>query len=376
MVFLIGMVLAAGAACPRADAADADPLVELIKQSDVVVLGQVVRITEGELDPDLLQMGQKFRTDVATIAVIEVLKGDPKLERKTVRLGFPGIPKPGGVTLKLNQNGVWLLVKSDRKFYELKTASRFLAADKLGAARRAARTAVGIVEPRETPEKRSERIKRLLGVLADKDKPDAARRLAAYQLGQMGELSAVPRLVNALADAAPSVRLTADLALQKITGHRSQVDFRNGAPAVRAEGIDAWREWWDANKDKDHKAILLAAARKSHQPQPNFQYAVEGLARYDDPALLPVFRAALDTAIARKNSDLTVAAARYLGRTKHRASVPRLAGVLGEDWATPSAQAAAAAAVGRIVGRDFGTGTKAIGRCAKWWSENKTTNRP
>ena len=364
LVALLTSVHAAGS--------EMDELVERIKKSDLVVIGQVIRVTEGEDDPELANLGVKFRTDIAVLAIIEIIKGDPDL--KKVEVGFPGFPKEGEVGLKSGQNGVWLLTKSDQKFYEAKTADRILPQDKLGAVRRAARAAIGLVKPREKPANHAAQVTKLTKDLVGK-KPDAARRLAAYQLGGMGELSTVPALIDALDDAAPSVRLAAHIALQKITGHRSHVDFENGAAVARAQGAAAWQQWWKANKDKKRKDILRAAAEASDRPQPDFQHAIEGLSQYDDAALLSVFRSALDSAISRKNSGLMIAAARYLGRAKHEASIPELAGVLDKTWPTAAARAAAAMAVGHIAGKNFGTGPEAVTRCAEWWAANRTSKK-
>jgi hypothetical protein len=370
MNLVVVAMLAALLACVRAAGSEQDDLVKRAKEADLVVLGQVIRVTEGKEDADLAKMNVRFRTDIAVVAVIEVLKGDPKL--KKVEVGFPGFPKAGEFGFKTGQNGIWLLTKSDQKFYEAKRTDQLLPQDKLGAIRRAVRTAMGLNTPVEEPADRAARIAKLAADVLSKG-PDATRRLAAYQLGEAGELRTAPTLIDALDDAAPSVRLAADIALRKITGHRAQVDFRNGTPKVRAQGAAAWRQWWEANKDRRRQDLLLAAARVSRQPLPDFQYAVEGLTRYDDAALLPVFRMALDSAISQKRSDLVLAASIYLGRTKHRASIPKLAGILDKTWPTAAARAAAATAIGQIVGKDFGTGPKAVNRCAEWWAANKTT---
>ena len=366
--------VAAGLLClPAARAADnGKGLVERVKKADLVLLGQVIRITEGKLDPDLLKIGEKFRTDVAIVVVVEVLKGDPTLKR--VDIGFPGLPKPDQPTLKVNQNGLWFLVKGDQTYYPFKDAGQFLPPSRLGEVRSAVRAAVGLVEPPEKPEDRAARTARLIADLAG-NKPDAARRLAAYQLGETGEFSAVPQLIAALDDGAPSVRLAADIALRKITGHRAQVDFRNGTAAVRSRGIESWREWWQANEGRKRQDVLLEAAKSSRRPQADFQHAIEGLAQFNDPALLPVFMTALDSAISRESDALVIAVARYLGRAKHRPAVPKLAGVLDKTWPSEAARAAAATAVGNIVGENFGIGADAINRCAEWWAAHKTTRK-
>ncbi len=370
---LVLTVLAALCSGVRAAGSEMDDLVALVKDSDLVVVGQVIRVVEGDDDVDAAKLGVKLRTDIAVVAIAEVLKGDPDL--KKVEVGFPGFPKDGEVGFKSEQGGIWLLKKSDKKFYEAKVPGRFLRQSRLGTVRRASRVAVGLlVVVRPKPADLKAQLTKLKGELAA-TKPDAARRVAAYRLGGMGDLRAVKALIRTLDDAAPSVRMAASIALQKITGHRSQVDFKNGAAAVRAQGSAAWRQWWAANEGRTRKDILLAGAKASHRPLPDFQYAVEGLSQYDDAALLPVFRRALDSAISGKNNTLVIAAARYLGRAKDRKSVHALAGLLGKTWPTVAAKSTAAMAVGNITGKDFGSGREAVTRCAKWWAANKTSTK-
>ncbi len=358
-VVLSAVLLAAAGSVVAAD------LEELVKKSDLVVVGQVFNIAQGKLDRELLKIGVEFRTDVADLVVLEALKGDPDL--KKVRVGFPAFPKAGQVKLKLRQDGIWLLTKSDRKFYVLKGPDRLLPQDKLGAVRRAVRAAAGVATARQKPADRAAQAARLRKDL-DNGEP-AARRLAAYRLGELGATAAVPALIRALDDAEPPVRLAADIALRKITGHRAQVDFENETDDARSRGIKAWQEWWLANKGEERKQILLAAVRASSRPQPNFRRAVEGLADYHDPDLLPVFLRVLNSAVSSKDNTLTATVARYLGRVRHRASVPRLVqmidGTLG--WTNTSTRTAAAAAIGNIVGEDFGTGSAAVRKCLEWW---------
>lgn len=369
---VLAIALAALLTGVRAAGSEMDALVELIKKSDLVVLGQVIRIREGKNDAELAKLGVKFRTDIAVVAIVEVIKGDPDL--KKVDVGFPGFPKKGEVGLRPDQNGIWLLAKSDQKFYEATTADRFLRQDSLRAVRQAVHAAMGLTKPREKPVDRAAKVSKLTADLVGKN-PDSVRRLAAYQLGGMGELSVVPVLIDALDDAAPSVRVAACIALQKISGHRSQVDFQDGAATARAQGVAAWRQWWKANKDKERKDILLAGAEASRRPQPDFEYAIEGLAQYDDAGLLSVLSLALDSAISQKNSTLVIAAARYLGQAKHKASIPKLAGILDKTWPTAAARSAAAMAIGHIAGKSFGAGPEAVSRCAEWWAANRTSSK-
>ena len=85
-------VLFAGAA--RAEESPAADLINLVKNSDLIVIGQVLRITEGEINAELLKLGVRFRTDIAVLGVAEVLWGDPDLKAAKVNVGFPGFPKP------------------------------------------------------------------------------------------------------------------------------------------------------------------------------------------------------------------------------------------------------------------------------------------
>ena len=363
-------LLLAAALSVCAAASGAANLEKQVNEADLVVFGRVFKIDEGEPDLELKKMGIDFRTDIASLAAVEVLKGGPALRGKRVKIGFPAFPKPGELKIELNQNGVWLLIQSDQKHYIVKSTDYFLPANKLGAARRAVRSAMGLGKRPAKPADRAERAAKLCKDLAA-EKPDATRRLAAHQLGELGEPQAVPALIDALNDQNPPVRLAADIALRKITGHRAQVDFQHGSVEVRSRAAAAWREWWAANRDKKRQEILLAAAKTGERPQPEFQYAIEGLAAYDDLALLPLFRRTLDSAMSSKDSALAAAAARYLGRVKHRASVPRLASILHESWPSASARSAAATAIGNTVGKDFGAGTKAIDKCIEWWRANK-----
>lgn len=364
-------VLLAALFLGRAPAAPAADLQKLVGGSDIVVHGQVVRIAEGKEDLELLKMGIRFRTDIATILVLEVLRGDSTL--KKVEVGFPGFPKDGELTPARNQNGLWFLTKSDVPYYVAKSKDCFAQVERLGDVRRAIRAVAGLEENEPDPADRAKRLAELSGQLGAGEFA-GARRLAAYQLGEMGELDALPALIHALGDDEPSVRLAADLALTKITGHRAQIDFENAEPAMRARGMMAWQEWREQHKDQARKKVLQDAAEASLRPQPDFVSSVKALAEYDDPSLLPLFTQTLDSALNAQDSVLTAAAARYLGRIKNRDSAGKLAGVVDGTFAWPSlsARSAAAAAIGQIVGQDFGTGSAAVDNCAKWWQENGT----
>ena len=371
VVLFLGLVLAVPAVARPADA-DAEGLVARVDNSDLIVVGRVYRIVEGELDQELLKMDIRFRIDVASIAVAEVLRGDPELRKVTV--GFPGFPKPDELKIENGQDGVWLLTKSDRRYYEARARDRFLPMDQLGAVRRALRTAAGGDEDTDGPVDRAAQVAALLDTLAG-DGPAGGRRLAAFRLGGLGRLEAVPGLIEALNDEAASVRVAADLALRKLTGRSVHVDFENAPPDVRLAGAGAWAEWWSEHHDRDRKQLLLEAVQAGRRPQPDFRRAVEGLAQFDDVDLQPFFRGLLAEAMSTRSNALIAPAARYFGRTENRSVVPELAKVLEAAWTDLSARAAVAVAIGRIVGQDFGTGPDAVEDCLDWWRANRDSFR-
>lgn len=348
-------------------AAIAAELDELVKQSDLIVLGRVVRIEEGQLDPDLLKMNVNFRTDVASIIAIEVLKGDPALQK--VQAGFPGFPKEGELTAQKDQTAVWLLAKSDSKYFTIKG---IVPENRLGTVRRAVRAAAGVTATATTQRDRTARMGDFMAEL-EGGKTETARRLAAFQLGEMGAIQAVPSLIKALNDDAPSVRVAASLALQKVTGHSSQADFEFGSIESRAKAQTAWKNWWNENDAKTRDEILAAAVEAGEKPQPDYQRAIEGLALSENPAYAPLMTEAFDSAMSAHNSLLTASIASYFGRVKEKSAVRRLAGVLNPEvsWPADEARASAAVAIGSIVGEKFGTGAAAVLAAREWWASNR-----
>ncbi len=357
---------------PAAATQAAEGLDTLVKQSDLIVMGQVVRITPGELDADLLKMDVKFRIDTAVIAVSEVIKGDPGLAGKTVNVVFQGFPKPHQPTLAKEQSGVWLVTKSDRpNAYEITSKGRHLPEGDLAAVRRAALLASGLT-PQPKTEDRSSLAQKAIKELQTGTSA-IGRRLAAYQLGELGELSAVPELLKALADENGSVRFAAEVALRKLTGYRVMVDFEQGSEAERQRGRETWEAWWDTNRNQSRKEILANSIRDSQRPQPDFEHAVAGLAEYPDLNLLPVFVRAFDQSMAARNNRMLIITARYFGRVRNRDQVPRLISVVdgSAGWASTSARNAAVAAIGAILKKDFGTGREAVANCLEWWNEHR-----
>jgi hypothetical protein len=352
----------------RASAAEFE---DLVKKSDLVLLGQVMRVDEGKLDADLLKMNVKARTDIAHVAVVEMLKGDPAV--KKVEVGFPALAKEGagqgerpGPTIERGQAAIFFVTKGEQKYYEAKTDDRVLPQEKLGAVRRAVRSAMGLADVGK-PEDRAKRAARLVQELTA-GSTESARRLAAFQLGEIGLLTSVPALIQALHDEAPVVRVAAELALRKITGYHTQADFQDGTAAVRTRAIQAWETWWAANRNKKRDEILSSAAEASFSPQPDFQDAIEGLAQSDDLEFQPLFLQALNSAVSSKSNSLAVCAAHYLGRVKNRGAVPVLAGLLRAGWTADGTRAAAANAIGNIVGESFGSDP--VPKAIEWWQTN------
>ena len=362
------LILGLGAAGESAE------LRKLVENSDLIFVGQVTKVTQGQ--EKTLNDGSKFRLDTATLFVIEMLWGDPDLRQ--VEVDFAGLPAESQPKLSRRQSGIWLLTKSDRKnAYEIKSRSRLLPTGQLGAVRRTIRAVTGLTGDPVKPEDRAARVQRLRDTLASK-KPNTTRRLAAYRLGELGDLAALPTLIGALQDDAPSIRFAADIAIRRITGHRIQTDFHTGTPAARERGVQAWRDWLAAHRGKTRQEILTAAAAASARPQPDFEYAIEGLATCNDPSLRPLFVRTFDAAVGSKNNVLVTAAVQYFARIRDRSSVPRLAALLDPNqrrWSSTSTRAAAATAIGLIVRKDFGAGQTAIDKCRVWWDANKGTFR-
>ncbi|MFO7898840.1 MAG: hypothetical protein R6V58_07240, partial [Planctomycetota bacterium] len=269
-----------------------------------------------------------------------------------------------------------------------------------------------------------------------RDKLPGRRSLAAHRLGHMGAMDAVPDLIRALDDSAASVRLAADIALRKITGHRVELDFRDAGPAVRAPGIQAWKTWWAARANEEaalpalvkqlesddevarlsadmalrgltghrvdvdftdgppsaraagvaawkrwlaarphetRRRLLATAVRARLRPQPEYKYAMEGLADVAGPATSELFHQALAEGVDLRRTDLIIAAAGYFGRVRDRSAVPGLAALVDGSvrWqpSRPTRQAVVTA-IGLIVGKDFGTGRAGLEKCAAWWRDH------
>jgi hypothetical protein len=363
----LAVILILSAPCLAAGALDS-----LVRKSDLIVFGPVVRVTQGALDADLLKMDVKFRIDTAALAVGEVLKGDPALAGKMINVVFPGFPKPGQPTLAKGQAGLWLLTKSDRaNAYEMKTAGQYLPQSQLGAVRRAVQAASGIAGKPKAEDKSA--IAKKMSKDLRTSSSHTTRRLAAYRLGELGELNVAPDLVKALGDDNASVRFAADIALRKLTGHRIQVDFERGTNAERQQGQDAWDAWWVEHRKQSRKDILADAVRRSQRPQPDFEHAVAGLAEYTDLNLLPVFIRAFEQSMATKNSRLLIISARYFGRIQDKSYVRKLIAVIDGSlvWTSTSARNAAVAAIGAVVKKDFGSGRTGLRKCLEWWDENR-----
>jgi hypothetical protein len=81
--------------------------------------------------------------------------------------------------------------------------------------------------------------------------PQPHKRIkAAKKLGEVGGERAIPHLIHALDDKAPSIRKAAIGSLKKITG--TDFDYHPTAPrAVRLEFIKQWEKWWDEKQDRE-----------------------------------------------------------------------------------------------------------------------------
>jgi hypothetical protein len=370
---LARVVVACGVLAFGAAANGAATLEELVRNSDLIVFGLAAKVTKGELDPELKRRGIDFRVDTAHVVVIEVLKGDPALVRKQVRVTFPGFPKKGELTIKPNDKGIWFLRKSDLEgAYAAKTSDRFRPPGDLAAVRRAVRAAAGVVPRPVQPVDKAERARELVKELKAAKQP-IDRRNAAFQLGELGRLESAPPLIQALADDERTVRLAADIALRKITGHRIQVDFQSAPVALRVRGQRAWEAWWETNRHFERPELLARAAAASARPQPDLLHAVEGLADYGKPEHVALFLRSYEAALASRNDRLAAAAALYFGRLKDRAYVPKLAALVdgSHAWLSTSTQVTAALAIGRITGEDFGTGKGAVAKAAAWWLRHR-----
>jgi hypothetical protein len=370
---IAGLVIICGLLAGTASANAGASLEKLVKSSDLVVLGLAGKVVPGLPDPELKRQGIRFRIDTAQVVVIEVFKGDPALAKQQVKVAFPGFPKEGQLTIKPNDKGIWFLRKSDLQgAYEAKTQDRFRPADELGAVRRAVRSAAGVTGRPTGPVDKAELARKLVKELEESELA-TDRRNAAYQLGELGQLEAAPALIKALGDESPGVRLAADIALRKTTGHRIPISFQAAPVAERLRGRQAWDTWWQKNRLFDRKTLLARAAEASARPQPDFLHAVEGLAAFGQPQQVALFVRAYESGLTSRNERLLGAAAVYFGRLKDRTYVPRLAALFDgtHAWTTLATQVTAALSLGRIVGEDFGTGKTALRRAAAWWIEHR-----
>lgn len=86
------------------------------------------------------------------------------------------------------------------------------------------------------------------------DDNDLFVRLAAARvLGDLGNTSAVPELIDALEDSEPSVRETALLSLRRLT-HREFGFDPSAREAERERRIREWRKWWERSSAAEAKA--------------------------------------------------------------------------------------------------------------------------
>jgi HEAT repeat protein len=81
--------------------------------------------------------------------------------------------------------------------------------------------------------------------------PFPPKRLqACKKLGEVGGERAIPHLIHALDDKAPSIRKAAIGSLKQITG--TDLNYNPMAPrAVRLDFIKEWEKWWREKQDKE-----------------------------------------------------------------------------------------------------------------------------
>lgn len=357
------MAFALLAAC--AYAADIDQLVE---QADVIVQGRIIKVETGKLDEEALGHGLKKRTDIATIAIIEVLKGDFSEQRIEVQI--PGLPGADEAKLTRGTNGIFILKKTDNG-YAITKQEQVLSDTDLGIVRRAVKSTGGGVQA-EKAGTRAERVAKAEKDLRENESIDV-RKSAAFQLGDMGQTSSVPELIKALADSEADVRVAATLALSKITGRRIDMDFEKASTEERRDAIAGWNDWWKNNGERPREELLLEAIKDAQKPQPDVSRAIESLAKSANSNYVQLFRRVLRNSIDSNNDRLAGAAAGYLGHAKDELAV----GMLGElldtkkDWVSSATRLIAAGAVGEIAGKNFGTGPEAIAAAAEYAKQNE-----
>jgi hypothetical protein len=110
------VALASLAVAAPASGDDERSLNQIALNSDLIVVGHVVRTTQVERDNDLEDIAynhtHRYTAIIALIAVDETLKGDAA---QTVKFTYPKQPRvPGEQVYDLGQDGVWLLRKSEK----------------------------------------------------------------------------------------------------------------------------------------------------------------------------------------------------------------------------------------------------------------------
>ena len=97
-------------------------------------------------------------------------------------------------------------------------------------------------------------IDRLINEMRNSPQPFKRVR-ACKKLGEVGGERAIPHLIHALDDKAPSIRKAAIGSLKKITG--TDLNYNPTAPrAVRLDFIKEWEKWWEEKQDKEGMETL------------------------------------------------------------------------------------------------------------------------
>jgi HEAT repeat protein len=75
------------------------------------------------------------------------------------------------------------------------------------------------------------------------------RLSAAKELGVLGDRTAVPALIEALADDRSAVREEALVAHQTLTGETLKFE-PHASDSERTKRVRDWRDWWAKNRDR------------------------------------------------------------------------------------------------------------------------------
>ncbi len=406
-----------------------DALVERVGRADLVVFGEVMNVIEGDGAGD---NEDEPRPPIARVAVLEVLRGSTT--RPALDVDLSRLTADDGPRIEPNQRGVWLLERAGEGAYAIRDGDQVVPADRLAEVRRAVTVVGDIAPDDGPAEDRAERVEELRAELEHErsgrrslaahklgemgaieavpdlidmlDDSASSVRLAAHIAlckitGHKGALdfreagravrepaidawrnwwadrererAALRVFIEQLESDDAATRHAADLALGALTGHRVDVDFADAPEEARAAAVREWEKQLEEQPEGLRRSLLETAVMNQNRPQPEHKYAIGGLSQIAGPEALDTMRRAFRTGVDLRDSDLVIATADYFGRIRDRDVVPELMRLLDRTgrW-EPSrpVRAALVAAVGRIAGRDFGTGEEAVERCVTWWQDH------